>query len=83
MAGGLPEQLLNSAYGTANSLLELETRVTQEALERTVDLVIAMPPYRDVDRTRLLRKLEARNNTLVGGYSLWVLFQDAASAYFE
>lgn len=70
MAGGLPEQLLNSAYGTANSLLELETRVTQEALERTVDLVIAMPPYRDVDRTRLLRKLEARNNTLVGGYSI-------------
>ena len=70
MAGGIPEQLLNSAYGTANSLLELETRITQEALERTVDLVIAMPPYRDVDRTRLLRKLEAKNNTLVGGYSI-------------
>ena len=70
MAGGRPEQLLNSAYGTANSLLELETRITQEALESTVDLVIAMPPYRDVDRTRLLRKLEAKNNTLVGGYSI-------------
>jgi hypothetical protein len=70
MAGGIPEQLLNSAYGTANSLLELETRITQEALERTVDLVIAMPPYRDVDRTRLLRNLEAKNNTLVGGYSI-------------
>ncbi len=70
MAGGIPEQLLNSAYGTANSLLELETRITQEALERTVDLVIAMPPYRDVDRTRLLRKLEAKNTTLVGGYSI-------------
>jgi hypothetical protein len=70
MAGGIPEQLLNSAYGTANSLLELETRITQEALERTVDLVVAMPPYRDVDRTRLLRKLEAKNNTLVGGYSI-------------
>ncbi len=70
MAGGIPEQLLNSAYGTANSLLELETRITQEALERTVDLVIAMPPYREVDRTRLLRKLEAKNNTLVGGYSI-------------
>lgn len=70
MAGGIPEQLLNSAYGTANSLLELETRITQEALERTVDLVIAMPPYRDVERTRLLRRLEAKNNTLVGGYSI-------------
>jgi hypothetical protein len=70
MAGGIPEQLLNSAYGTANSLLELETRITQEALERAVDLVIVMPPYRDVDRTRLLRKLEAKNNTLVGGYSI-------------
>lgn len=70
MAGGQAEQLLNSAYGTANSLLELESRITQEALERTVDLVIAMPPYSGVDRTRLLRKLEAKNNTLVGGYSI-------------
>jgi len=70
MAGGHAEQLLNSAYGTANSLLELETRITQEALERAVDVVIAMPPYREVDRTRLLRKLEAKNNTLVGGYSI-------------
>ena len=70
MAGRETDQILNSAYGTANSLLELEARITQEALERTVDLVIKMPPYRAVDRTRLLRKLEAKNSTLVGGYSI-------------
>ncbi|MES2443978.1 MAG: Z1 domain-containing protein [Pseudomonadota bacterium] len=70
MPTGSPEQQLRSAYGTANSLLELETRITQEALERTVDIVVAMPPYAGVDRTRLLKQLEARNNTLVGGYSI-------------
>ena len=65
-----PEQQLRSAYGAANALLELEPRITQDALEATVDTVLAMPPYADVDRTRLLRELEARNNTLVGGYSI-------------
>ncbi|WP_105434796.1 Z1 domain-containing protein [Neorhizobium tomejilense] len=71
MTGGTSsEALLRSAYGVANSLLELEPRTTQEALERAVDTVLAMPPYKDVDRTRLLRDLEARNNTLVGGYSV-------------
>ncbi|QIA20855.1 Z1 domain-containing protein [Mesorhizobium sp. AA22] len=61
---------MRSAYGVANSLLELEPRTTQEALERAVDTVVAMPTYKEVDRTRLLRELEARNNTLVGGYSV-------------
>lgn len=70
MSIGTPEQQLRSAYGTANSLLELEHRITQDALERTVDIVLGMPPYAGVDRTRLLRQLEARNNTLVGGYSI-------------
>ena len=70
MTGGSTEQLLRSAYGAANALLELETRITQEALERTVDTIVAMPPYSTVDRTRLLRELEAKNNTLVGGYSI-------------
>lgn len=65
-----PEQQLRSAYGAANALLELEPRITQEALELAVDTVLAMPPYASVDRTRLLRELEARNNTLVGGYSI-------------
>lgn len=70
MSTGTPEQQLRSAYGAANALLELEPRITQEALERTVDIILAMPPYAAVDRTRLLRELEARNNTLVGGYSI-------------
>ena len=65
-----PEQQLRSAYGAANALLELESRITQEALEQAVDTILAMPPYVSVDRTRLLRELEARNNTLVGGYSI-------------
>lgn len=65
-----PEQQLRSAYGAANALLELEPRITQEALEQAVDTILAMPPYASVDRTRLLRELEARNNTLVGGYSI-------------
>lgn len=65
-----PEQQLRSAYGAANALLELESRITQEALEQAVDTILAMPPYALVDRTRLLRELEARNNTLVGGYSI-------------
>ncbi|QXC52612.1 Z1 domain-containing protein (plasmid) [Agrobacterium salinitolerans] len=71
MAGGLSsEALLKSAYGVANSLLELEPRITQEALESAVDTVLAMPRFLGVDRTRLLRDLEARNNTLVSGYSV-------------
>jgi hypothetical protein len=65
-----PEQQLRSAYGAANALLELEPRITQEALEQAVDTILAMPPYASIDRTRLLRELEARNNTLVGGYSI-------------
>lgn len=65
-----PEQQLRSAYGAANALLELEPRITQEALEQAVDTILAMPPYASVDRARLLRELEARNNTLVGGYSI-------------
>ena len=70
MATGTSEALLRSAYGVANSLLELEPRTTQEALERALDTVVSMPTYKEVDRTRLLRELEARNNTLVGGYSV-------------
>lgn len=70
MQAGTSEQLLRSAYGAANALLELEPRITQEALERSVDVILTMPPYASVDRTRLLRELEARNNTLVGGYSI-------------
>ena len=70
MSNVTPDQQLRSAYGAANALLELEPRITQEALEQAVETVLAMPPYANVDRSRLLRELETRNNTLVGGYSI-------------
>ena len=64
------EELFSSAYGVADSLLLMEPRVTQEALERTVAAVLSMPHFGEIDSNRLLRELEARNNTHVGGYSV-------------
>ena len=71
MATSSNETLFSSAYGVADSLLMMEARVTQEALERTVTVVLAMPDFAgNVDGMRLLKELEAKNNTHVDGYSV-------------
>ena len=70
MATSSNEELFSSAYGVADSLLLMEPRVTQEALERTVAAVLSMPHFGNIDSNRLLKELEARNNTHVGGYSV-------------
>lgn len=64
------EDLLSSAYGVANSILQLEQRITQDALEKTIDTITAMPQFATVDGHRLLRELEANNNIHVPGYSV-------------
>ena len=64
------EALFLSAYGVADSLLLMEEQVTQNALERTVGAVVSMPQFGNIDRNRLLKELEAKNNTHVGGYSV-------------
>ena len=70
MAEASNKELFSSAYGVADSLLLLEKRITQEALERAVVTVLAMPQFGSIDRNRLLKELEAKNNTHVGGYSV-------------
>ena len=70
MAVASNKALFSSAYGVSDSLLLLEERVTQEALERTVAAVLSMPQYGSIDRNRLLKELEAKNNTHVDAYSV-------------
>ena len=70
MATRSNEDLFSSAYGVADSLLLMESRVTLDALERIVTSVLSMAQFGDIDRNRLLKELEARNNTHVGGYSV-------------
>lgn len=60
----------SAAYAVANGLLMMETRVTQEALERAVAAVAAMPTFAGLDSDRLRRDLEASNNVHVAGYSV-------------
>lgn len=64
------EDLYNSAYGVANSLLMLEPRITDDVVDRTLDTVMSMPPFATLDRSRLRRILESRVNVHVGGYSV-------------
>lgn len=64
------EDLYNSAYGVANSLLMLESRITDEVIDRTLDTVVQMPPFAGLDRSRLRKILESRVNVHVGGYSV-------------
>ena len=64
------KEVFSSACGVADSLLMLEKRITQEALERTAVAVSAIPQFGSIDRSRLLKELEAKNNTHVGGYSV-------------
>lgn len=70
MTNASSDALFTSAYGVADSLLLVESRITQEALERTVAAVLAMPQFGSVDGNRLLKELEAKNNTHVAGYSV-------------
>jgi len=70
MTAGSSEALFTSAYGVADSLLLMEQRVTQDALERTVAAVLSMTQFASVDENRLLKELEAKNNTHVSGYSV-------------
>ena len=70
MATRSNETLFSGAYGVADSLLMMETRVTQEALEETVIAVLSMPQFSNIDNDRLLKELEAKNNTHVDGYSV-------------
>lgn len=70
MATGSNEELFFSACEIADSLLQLESRITQEALENTVAEVLAMPRFVNIDGNRLLKELEAKNNTHVASYSV-------------
>ena len=70
MTAGSNESLFTSAYGVADSLLLMEQRITQDALERTVTAVMSMPQFGCIDGNRLLKELEAKNNTHVSGYSV-------------
>lgn len=70
MTAGSNESLFSSAYGVADSLLLMEPRITQDALERTVTAVLSMPQFGSIDGNRLLKELEAKNNTHVSGYSV-------------
>src|SRR5690242_19408902 len=70
MAGGADEAKFASAYAVANGLLMMEPRITQEALERTVATISAMPTFSDVTADRLRKELESNNNVHVEGYSV-------------
>lgn len=70
MAGGPNEATFAAAYAVANGLLMMEPRITQEALERAVAAVTAMPTFPGLDGERLRRELETANNVHVGGYSV-------------
>ncbi|SEP19409.1 Z1 domain-containing protein [Nitrosovibrio sp. Nv6] len=67
---GSAEARFASAYAVASGLLMMESRITQEALERVVTAVGAMPTFADIDLKRLTKELEADNNVHVGGYSV-------------
>ncbi|OQM76695.1 Z1 domain-containing protein [Manganibacter manganicus] len=70
MAGGANESVFAAAYAVATGLLMMEPRITQEALERAVATVVAMPNFVDIDADRLRRELETNNNVHVAGYSV-------------
>jgi hypothetical protein len=64
------EDLYNSAYGVASSLLMLEPRITDDVVDQTLDTVMSMLPFATLDRSRLRKILESRVNVHVGGYSV-------------
>lgn len=64
------EEIYNSAFGVANSLLMLETRITDDALTRVLQTVLGMPQFQELDATKLRKILEANVNVHVGGYSV-------------
>ena len=70
MAGGPNEASFTAAYAVASGLLMMEARISQEALERAVASVVAMPAFPGLDAERLQRELETANNVHVGGYSV-------------
>lgn len=70
MTGQGSEAVFSAAYAVASGLLMMESRVTQEALERAVATVAAMTNFPGLDAGRLRRELEANNNVHVSGYSV-------------
>ena len=64
MAVASEEALFLSACGVADSLLLMEERLTQEALEQTVAAVLSMPQFGSIDGIRLLKELEAKTTRM-------------------
>ena len=64
------EDLYSSAYSVANALLMIETRITDDVLDRVIVTVTAMSNFTQLDPVRLKRLIEANVNVHVGGYSV-------------
>ena len=60
----------NVAYNIANNLLRLSTVVDEEAIEKAIESVKAIPDFAGLDFEMLREDLEANNNVHVGGYAI-------------